>query len=102
MNLDFNTIKKQAITITFRDGKVLHLLPPTKEMVDEFVNLDFIQSDEDALRELYEVGAKLISHNSEGKRITARKLRRKLDFEDMLHFKGCYVDYLSSLVSLKN
>ena len=73
--LDFNKIKKKYLTVTLSDEKqtVIMIGTPTKAIMDELMSLQTTISGmtgdatEEAMDELYEVCAKLMSRNKTGK-----------------------------------
>lgn len=106
-SLDFNTLKKQYMTVKLADEKktVLLLTPPTKGIFDEFIALkNIMESDENdqSLDEMYSVCAKILSQNKGGIKVTKDKIAKLLDFEDILVFIQAYTEYIESVTNSKN
>ena len=105
--LDFNTLKKQIFTITLPDENKTKLLitVPDKKTFTEFVELKKSISEideENVLDELYNMVAKIMSHNKAGKKITGKYLSNILDFEDISFFIQEYTDFISGITNSKN
>lgn len=109
MTLDFTTRKKEYLTVKLNDENKTVLLvgTPTKAILDEFVAInDRIGAndgaDTEALSDLYEVCAKIMSFNKAGVKITGEYLSEFFDIEDITYFLRGYTDFMSSLTNAKN
>ena len=106
--LDFNTLKKQHLPIVLADDEntKLFICTPTKKILDSFLNMrDSLTTDnmdDEALNELYDIVAKVMSHNKAGKKITREKVESVFDFEDILIFIRAYTDFISEVTGSKN
>ena len=107
-SLNFNNIKKQYLNVTLNDEKqtVLLISTPTKAIFDELTSLqDILKNDElqsDALNDLYEICAKIMSCNKTGKKITSDYISDLFDFEDLLIFINTYTDFIGEITNRKN
>ena len=108
--LDFNKIKKKYLTVTLSDEKqtVIMIGTPTKAIMDELMSLQTTISGmtgdatEEAMDELYEVCAKLMSRNKTGKVIEKKLLENIFDFEDIIIFFNAYMEFIGTLSNQKN
>ena len=106
--LDFNTLRKQCLTVKLPDEKktVLMIYTPTKAILDSFLNMKDNLSDEtiedEAIEELYDVVAKIMSCNKGGKKVTKELVEELFDFEDIIVFIKAYTDFVSEVTSSKN
>lgn len=109
-SLNFNTIKKQYMTVTLPDEKqtVLLIGTPTKALMGE---LDMLQTTLEAINngdssgvvdDLYTACAKIMSNNKVGTKITKSFLEKILDIEDITIFFFSYVEFIESLANEKN
>ena len=107
-SLDFNKIKKRFFTVTLADEKNTTLLisTPTKEIMDEFISMkDSLTAEamgDDAIGELYELCAKIMSRNKGGIKISKKDLESLFDFEDVIVFIQGYTSFINDLTSTKN
>lgn len=109
--LDFTKQKKEYLTVKLNDEKktVLMIGTPTKAILSEFIAInekltDDGGADSEAVNDLYDVCAKVMSFNKGGIDITADYLSDECNFdiEDvMIFFKG-YTEFMSSVTSAKN
>lgn len=107
--LDFTTRKKQYLTIKLDDEKktVLMVGTPTKEILDEFIaineNLNENDgADSEALNDLYNICAKIMSFNKGGIEITPEYLATFFDVDDIAYFIKGYTTFISSITNAKN
>lgn len=106
--LNFNQIKKQYFTVTLPNDEATTLMicTPTKAIMDEFISMqDNLSADSmgtGAIDELYSLCAKIMSRNKGGIKITADKLVKILDFEDIIVFIRGYTDFISEVTNSKN
>ena len=108
--VNFNNVKKQYLTVTLADEKSTTILvgTPTKKLLDELTGLqstiESLNSDDntDALDELYDVCAKIMSRNKTNTHITKEYLEEIFDLEDIIIFLKEYMSFVSKLSTLKN
>lgn len=105
-SLDFNKVKKRYFTVTLPDETTLMIVTPTKEIMDEFINMkDSLKAEnmgDDAIDELYELCTKIMNRNKGGIEITKKVLEKMLDFEDIILFIRSYTEFISELANSKN
>lgn len=105
--LDFNTLKKNFITITLRDKKKtkLNVLPPSKRLYEDIqiirsrlidmIDLPIEEVEEkDVVGEFYEAVAHAMSRNKENIEVTKEMLEKMLDFHDIWTFLDLYIKEL--------
>lgn len=106
--LDFNNIKKRYLPVTLADEHktVLLIGTPTKSVFDTLLNMkDSLEGDnlsDDAVDELYDVCARIMSRNKAGKVITKQTLQDIFDFEDIIIFIHAYTEFISEVTNAKN
>ena len=107
--LDFNTRKKEYLTVKLNDEKktVLMIGTPTKTIMREFIAINERVSedgdtDPELIEDLYNVCAKVMSFNKMGVKISSDYLGDFFDVEDVLVFFNAYGDFMSSMTSAKN
>lgn len=106
--LNFNTIKKQTLTVILpdEDQTTLVIGVPTKKTINEFVDIKDLLTDggvqDEALDEFYALCAKLMSKNKSGKEITAEYLDAIFDIEDLIIFVKEYASFIKSITNQKN
>lgn len=106
--LDFNNLKKRYLTVRLADEKqsVLMIGTPTKAIFDELLSMkDSLNSgnmNEDAIDDLYEICAKIMSRNKTGRVITTEAVRDLFDFEDIIVFIRAYTEFINEVSSAKN
>lgn len=107
--LDFRNHQKTYLNLTLPDEKEtsLKVMQPTKELFTKMTEMStrvgsMAGSDLDALNEVYEVCAELISRNKEGITFTKEELEGVLDFEDIVVFLRAYSTFVSEIVFGKN
>lgn len=107
--LDFNTRKKEYLTIKLndKDKTVLMIGTPTKKILDEFIGInDRIDTDAgadtEAINDLYNVCAKVMSFNKGGIKISSEYLSDFFDIEDVMVFFNAYSEFMASVTNSKN
>ena len=109
--LDFTTRKKTYLTVKLDDKKktVLLIGTPNKKVLTEFLDIqerfdDDNGADREAIDDLYNVCAKVMSFNKGGVDITADYLSEecKFDIEDVMTFFEGYSEFLESITNVKN
>lgn len=104
--LDFNKLKKKYMTVTLLDGTVLMITTPTKSVLDSFLTMRDTLSDDnmsdDAIDELYEICAKIMSRNKAGVVITKERVQDIFDFEDIIIFIRAYTEFIHEVSNAKN
>lgn len=107
-SLDFNNMKKKYLTVTLADEAktVLMIGTPTKAVLDSLLSMkDSLSGDEltdDAIEDLYEIVAKIMSRNKTGRAISKETVQELFDFEDVIVFIRAYTDFISEVSSAKN
>ena len=102
--LDFNTRKKEYLTVKLHNAKktVLMIGTPTKAVLDEFKSLEINDSDDTDLTEIYRVCAKVMSFNKGGIKVTAKELEDLFDLDDLTAFFNAYSAYINGVTNAKN
>lgn len=109
--LDFTTQKKSYLTVKLNDEKktVLMIGTPTKGILNEFIAINEKVSDEggadaEAVNDLYDVCARVMSFNKGGIKITADYLSDScgFDLEDIMTFFNAYSEFMASITNAKN
>ena len=106
--LDFKALKKQYMTVKLADenNTTLMICTPTKAVLDSFLSMKDNLTEEnlgdEALEELYEIVAKIMSHNKGGVKVSKEKIDKMFDFEDIIVFIRAYTDFINEVTSLKN
>lgn len=106
--VDFNTLKKQYLPVTLNDENKtkLFIITPTKKVLDDFISMkDSLTAEnarDEAIDELYEIVARILSHNKTGVKITKEKVEELLDFEDVIVFIQAYSDFIAEVTGSKN
>lgn len=107
--IDFNSRKKEYLTIKLNDSKKTTLMigTPTRNILLEFIAINERLSEEDgadveAVNDLYDVCAKIMSFNKGGIKITSEYLGEFFDVEDILVFFNAYGEFMESITSAKN
>lgn len=107
-SLDFNNIRKKYLTVTLADEAktVLLIGTPTKAVLDSLLSMKDALGDEnltdDAIEELYEICAKIMSRNKTGRVITKEDVQDLFDFEDIIVFIRAYTEFINEVSSAKN
>jgi hypothetical protein len=107
--LDFTKQKKEYLTVKLNDEKntVLMIGTPTKAILREFIAINERinedgGADTEAINDLYNVCAKVMSFNKGGIKITADYLEPFFDIEDVMIFFNAYTEFMSSITNAKN
>lgn len=107
--LDYTKQKKEYLTIKLNDEKktVLMIGTPTKKILNDFIEINDRISDDngadlDAVDDLYNVCAKVMSFNKGGIKITSDYLGEFFDIKDIMIFFRAYSDFMASVTSVKN
>lgn len=108
--LDFNKIKKKFLTVTLADEQNTTIMigTPTKAIMDEMMSLKTSletmteNASNEAMNEMYEICAKVMSRNKTGKKIEKEYLEKIFDFEDIIIFFNAYMEFVSALSAEKN
>lgn len=110
MELDFRAIQQPTLKLTFENGDVIHMLPPTQGMLarlqamqseaDELRNLP----DKQALHKVYDLFAELMSNNEENVMLTGKDLNIKyhLKIYQLTAFRNKFVEFVQNIASAKN
>ena len=108
--LDFNTRKKEYMTVVLPDEKKTRLMisTPSKTIIEQltamYSQLENVTDENEAgtFDEIYAFCAKLMSINKAGIKITKKHLESCCDIEDIFTFFYTYVDFVSSIANSKN
>ena len=104
-NLNFNSIKKQYLTVTLRDENktTIMICNPSKKLLSEITavdswarNIDSNSNGEEEIDALYEVCAKVMSRNKGNIKIEKELLEDILDIEDVMIFLKTYMEFVSN------
>ena len=107
-SLDFNNMRKKYLTVTLADEAktVLLISTPTKAVLDSLLSMKDTLGDEnltdDAIDDLYEICAKIMSRNKTGRVITKETVQDLFDFEDIIVFIRAYTEFINEVSSAKN
>lgn len=104
--LDFTKLKKRYFPVTLEDGTALQISMPTKSIMDGFISMkDTLTAEnmgDDAITELYEICARIMSRNKTGIKITTEMLEDMFDFGDVITFIRGYSEFISEISNEKN
>lgn len=109
--LNFNNVKKQYLTVTLADEKktLLMIGTPTKAIMDNLTDLQSTletlsedNTNAEAIADLYDVCAKVMSRNKGGIEITTDYLENLFDIEDVILFFNAYMDFIAEVANEKN
>lgn len=109
--LNFNTVKKAYLPVTFADEKktTIFVGTPTKAIMDDLAllqaSIEEIGEDgvnDNASDDLYEACAKVMSRNKTGAKITKEFLSEVFDYEDVVIFFNAYMDFITEVIGSKN
>lgn len=107
-SLNFNLLKKRTFTVTLPDEKqtVLLIKTPTKSLLERFGDMQSdIQeaaNEIELLGELYDLCARLMSHNTANIKIEKEALEKCLDMDDIFIFIKSYAEFISDISNSKN
>ncbi len=103
--LNFKTLKKTYMTVTLENGTTIMVGMPTKKILDEFLSIkDYLESDDvtgDAIGEVYQIVAKVMSNNKGGVEIPVSDVEG-MDFEDVILFIRAYTEFINEVINSKN
>lgn len=110
--LDLNTVKRPTLDLTLQDvdRTTLRLTTPTEALVDELKGLkaedleNLKTGDREAVENIYDLAARLISCNREFIKITGDELQGKyrMDLETAAIFFVAYLDFINEVGNQKN
>lgn len=109
-SLNFNTIKKQYLTVTLpdKDKTTLMVSTPTKAVMAELVSmgeaLEELRSGDnlEIMDQLYDYCARLLSCNKTNTKITKKDLEGVFDIEDLVLLFNTYTDFVNEVYKTKN
>lgn len=109
-SLNYNSIKKQYLTVTLADEKQTTIMigTPTKSDMDELKSLQGVieslgeDTDSEKMDVMFTLCARLMSRNKGGIEITKEKIEDIFDLEDIVIFFHAYQDFLSEVMGGKN
>ncbi len=110
MELNFNKVQKHYLRLTLLNEKEPILIgTPTKKLLDKLVNMNSLVDTEDAnelnpeqIGDIYNICAEVMSINKTNRKISKAELEEMFDIEDLLLFFNTYMEFLDSIVALKN
>ena len=110
MELDFRAIQQPTLKLTFENGDVIHVLPPTKGMLNRLRAMEaeakslYGKSDKETMHKVYDLFAELMSANEEGITLTGKELNIKyhLKLQHILAFREKYIAFVQSITDAKN
>lgn len=110
--LDLNTVARPVLTLIMQDESKTRfdVTTPTESLVEELrqiaPQLSASLQDPDKMdnRAPYDLAARLISCNAQGRRVTAEDLRDvfRMNLETLLIFYGAYTDFIDEITKAKN
>lgn len=110
--LDFNTLKKPALTLVMQDEAKTRIAVtcPSTDLVEELQSslpeLEPVlrSGDKDGIAAAYDLTARLINCNRSFVKVTGKELRVKygMDLDDLIIFFSAYVDFIASINNEKN
>lgn len=108
--LDFSGQKLPVLPVKLRGGVEIKVLPPTVALMaalqDELPTLEAVLGggDAEAVAEMYDLCARLLSCNRQGMEFSGPDLMHKYDLsaEDLYEFFTAYTIFLEQLQSQKN
>jgi len=98
--------KKPALPIKLPDDTLIRVYTPSKAMLEEFISIgaqiDRASDDADALNQLYDVTARLLSNNAGGRKLSTKEVSEMLDVGDVIVFFRAYTEFITELSKEKN
>lgn len=108
MQLDFNKVHKNYLTVTLVNGKSYMVTTPKKRLFNKILELEPLINKENEkfspqdVDDLYATCAEIISTNKTNTKITDEELGEILDLDDVILLLKTYEKYLESITNLKN
>ena len=106
--LNFNKRKNKFFTVVLPDENETTLLitTPKKAVFESFTQLqsgmNAYENETDALDDMYEVIARLMSENKNKIVVTAKQAEEMFDLEDLYAFITAYTAFINEVTSAKN
>lgn len=110
--LDLNTATLPTLELTLQDEAktCVHVTLPTEGLINELEALSpelqpiMARGDREGVEEIYNLAAKLISCNLEGRTITGEELRGvyRMKLESAVVFYSAYLDFVNDIIDAKN
>lgn len=110
--LDLNSVKRPTLEIVLQDEAHtrVRVSTPTEALVEELRNItpemqDIMRTgDQEGVKAVYDLAAKLISCNRDFITVTGEELREKyrMDLESAVIFFSAYMDFIFELTNAKN
>lgn len=110
--LDLNTVERPTLELTLQDEAKTTILvsTPSEGLVRELENISpelnkmLETGDKESVDTIYDLAARLISCNRQGRQVTAEELRTtyKMGLESALLFFSAYLDFINDLTNAKN
>lgn len=103
--LNFNTVKKQFMTVILPDADktTLFIGMPTKKLMDTLMSLKNLESESHIdMGDLFNLCAQIMSRNKARIEVTKDQLEDIFDFEDLVIFVKGYTEFIKTISSQKN
>ena len=98
--------KKPTLPVKLPDETLIRVYTPTKGMLEEFITigaqLEHASDDSEALNQLYDVTARLMSNNAGGRKLSMKEVSDMLDVGDVIVFFRAYTEFITELSKAKN
>jgi len=110
LELDFRSVQLPSLKLTFENGDVIHVMPPTEGKLNRLRAMEaeakslYGKSDKETMHKVYDIFAEMMSMNEEGKTLTGKDLNIKyhLKWQHILAFREKYIAFVQSITSAKN
>lgn len=96
MDFNFNDIKIDTFKITFNEGKTLTLRPPKLKVMRKAASIKKDDNAE-AVSEMIEVVAIILSNNKENRTITTDFVENEFDTSELVSFLTNYFEWVASI-----
>lgn len=110
--LDLNKVSRPVLELTLqdKDHTLFRVTTPTEGLLEELKQFTpemqeiMAKGDEQGVKEIYNLAAKLISCNLEYKKITGKELMGKyrMNLESAAIFFSAYLDFINEIFDQKN
>lgn len=111
--LDLNSVEQRPtleLTLQDKDRTTLLVTIPTEGLVNELESMGpelttvLAKGDKEGVDQAFDLAARLISCNRNGKTITPDELRTvyNMSFESLIVFMSAYLDFIEEITHLKN
>lgn len=106
--LDFRKSKKPTLPITFDDDFAVNIYTPNKELLEEIldsqeeINSLKSNSDREKLDAMYDMCARILSNNREGREFSAEEVAKLLEVRDVKVLIEGYAAFVAEHSRAKN